>query len=130
MAQFFQQQQNPQYGASAQNLQFYPSGLSTPSQASYGYSPASGAGYGGGGGFSAGGFGGQPGVTGRMGEQGGLRTGWLAAFGTEGYEGEPPLLEELGINLSHVHTKVGPALVLKNPWRIGKLTTTSRHWQF
>jgi len=31
-----------------------------------------------------------------MGESGGLRTGWLAAFGTEGYDGEPPLLEELG----------------------------------
>lgn len=42
-----------------------------------------------------------------MGEHGGLRTGWLAAFGTEGYDGEPPILEELGINLSHIRTKVG-----------------------
>lgn len=41
-----------------------------------------------------------------MGEQGGLRTGWLAAFGTEGYEGEPPLLEELGVNFDHIRTKV------------------------
>jgi hypothetical protein len=41
-----------------------------------------------------------------MGEQGGLRTGWLAAFGTEGYDGEPPLLEELGVNFSHVWSKV------------------------
>ena len=41
-----------------------------------------------------------------MGEQGGLRTGWLAAFGTEGYEGEPPLLEELGVNFGHIKTKV------------------------
>lgn len=41
-----------------------------------------------------------------MGEQGGLRTGWLAAFGTEGYEGEPPLLEELGVNFEHIRTKV------------------------
>lgn len=41
-----------------------------------------------------------------MGEQGGLRTGWLAAFGTEGYEGEPPLLEELGVNFEHIKTKV------------------------
>lgn len=42
-----------------------------------------------------------------MGEQGGLRTGWLAAFGTEGYDGEPPLLEELGVNFEHIRTKVG-----------------------
>ena len=42
-----------------------------------------------------------------MGEQGGLRTGWLAAFGTEGYEGEPPLLEELGVNFGHIKIKVG-----------------------
>jgi hypothetical protein len=41
-----------------------------------------------------------------MGEQGGLRTGWLAAFGTEGYEGEPPLLEELGVNFGHIKSKV------------------------
>lgn len=46
-----------------------------------------------------------------MGEQGGLRTGWLAAFGTEGYDGEPPLLEELGINFGHIRTKVGDYLV-------------------
>lgn len=45
-------------------------------------------------------------VSGRMGEQGGLRTGWLAAFGTEGYDGEPPLLEELGINFGHIKMKV------------------------
>lgn len=41
-----------------------------------------------------------------MGEQGGLRTGWLAAFGTEGYDGEPPLLEELGVNFGHIRDKV------------------------
>ena len=41
-----------------------------------------------------------------MGEQGGLRTGWLAAFGTEGYDGEPPLLEELGVNFGHIKVKV------------------------
>ena len=46
------------------------------------------------------------GVSGRMGEQGGLRTGWLAAFGTEGYDGEPPLLEELGVNFGHIKVKV------------------------
>ena len=44
--------------------------------------------------------------SGRMGEQGGLRTGWLAAFGTEGYDGEPPLLEELGVNFGHIKVKV------------------------
>jgi hypothetical protein len=41
-----------------------------------------------------------------MGEQGGLRTGWLAAFGTEGYDGEVPLLEELGVNFGHIQGKV------------------------
>ena len=41
-----------------------------------------------------------------MGEQGGLRTGWIAAFGTEGYDGEPPLLEELGVNFGHIKGKV------------------------
>jgi protein YIPF5/7 len=46
------------------------------------------------------------GVSGRMGEQGGLRTGWLAAFGTEGYDGEPGLMEELGVNFGHIKTKV------------------------
>ena len=44
-------------------------------------------------------------VSGRMGEQGGLRTGWIAAFGTEGYDGEPPLLEELGVNFDHIRSK-------------------------
>lgn len=48
-----------------------------------------------------------------MGEQGGLRTGWLAAFGTEGYDGEPPLLEELGVNFEHIRTKT---LTVLNPF--------------
>lgn len=47
-----------------------------------------------------------------MGEQGGLRTGWLAAFGTEGYDGEPPLLEELGVNFGHIKDKT---LAVLNP---------------
>ena len=127
MAQYY----NQGYGAqsppssSAQNLQFYPSsyisgpvsGHTTPSQATYGDygSPPNTAaaypGYGiGAGGGSAAPFGGSggggPAVSGRMGEQGGLRTGWLAAFGTEGYDGEPPLLEELGVNFGHIRTKV------------------------
>ncbi|KAI0477446.1 hypothetical protein GGR56DRAFT_637343 [Xylariaceae sp. FL0804] len=98
-----------QYGggaASAQNLQFYPSTYSqgAPTQG-YGYAapgPSSYEGFGG----AAGG------VNGRMGEQGGLQKGWLAAFSTDGYPGEPPLLEELGINLGHVQMKT---LAVLNP---------------
>lgn len=123
--------------AAAQNLNFYQSsyaspsahqqpvsGHTTPFQAYSGGAASSayggggpGAGFGGagtmmgGGGPGAGGaagFGGMAGVSGRMGEStGGLRTGWLAAFGTEGYEGEPPLLEELGVNFGHIKMKVG-----------------------
>lgn len=48
-----------------------------------------------------------------MGEQGGLRTGWLAAFSTEGYDGEPPLLEEIGINGQHIMAKT---LAVLNPF--------------
>ncbi|KAG0224566.1 hypothetical protein B0O80DRAFT_69664 [Mortierella sp. GBAus27b] len=33
------------------------------------------------------------------------QTNWLAAFGSGGLEGEPPLLEELGINFAHIKTK-------------------------
>ena len=120
MAQYYNQPYAPQppSSSSAQNLQFYPSsytsghvsGHTTPSQATYGGygSPSNTASaypsYGVGGG-SAASFG-SPAVSGRMGEQGGLRTGWLAAFGTEGYDGEPPLLEELGVNFEHIRTKV------------------------
>lgn len=116
----YYQQNYPQAGTpqqSAQNLQFFQSsygnvsGHTTPSQASYGNYGGGGAaaaypGYGAG---SSAGFGatpGIPGVSGRMGEQGGLRTGWLAALGTEGYEGEPGLMEELGVNFGHIKTKV------------------------
>jgi hypothetical protein len=102
---------------SAQNLQFFPSsygnvsGHTTPSQASYGNYGGGGAasaypGYGAGSSASFGAAPGIQGVSGRMGEQGGLRTGWLAALGTEGYDGEPGLLEELGVNFSHIKTKV------------------------
>jgi len=98
----------------AQNLNFYQSnygpgvsGHTTPSQASYGSYPGASTtnaypAYGSG---TAAGFG-APGVSGRMGEQGGLRTGWIAAFSTEGYEGEPGLMEELGVNFGHIKTKV------------------------
>ena len=109
MAYYPQQPQQQPYGAT-QNLQFYPSsystqpvsGHATPFQAYNGGVQSNSYG----GASFGGGFGGQPGVSGRMGEQGGLRTGWLAAFGTEGYEGEPPLLEELGVNFGHIKMKV------------------------
>jgi hypothetical protein len=113
MAQYggYPPQGQQQYGA-AQNLQFYSSqyptqpvsGHSTPFQAYSGSAQANAydnAGFGGG--FAQQGA---SGLSGRMGEQGGLRTGWLAAFGTEGYDGEPPLLEELGVNFSHIKLKV------------------------
>jgi protein YIPF5/7 len=113
MSQYFQQPHHAPYGSSSQNLQFFPSsyspapvsGHATPSQATYGYGQRTGASGYGPGGFNTG-FAGPSGVSGRMGEQGGLRTGWLAAFGTEGYDGEPPLLEELGVNFGHIQTKV------------------------
>ena len=114
MAQYYPQQQQQQQPYNPQNLQFYQStypapvsGHSTPSQAQYGYGqPPVSQPYPSSGGFGAApSFGGQ-GVSGRMGEQGGLRTGWIAAFGTEGYEGEPPLLEELGVNFGHIKGKV------------------------
>lgn len=118
MAQYYPQP--PQQGYNPSNLQFYPStypqpvsGHTTPSQAHYygQQSPGSSQAYGGASGFGpAPTFG--PGVSGRMGEQGGLRTGWLAAFGTEGYDGEPPLLEELGVNFGHIKGKVSLATLL------------------
>ncbi|KAK2047999.1 Yip1-domain-containing protein [Colletotrichum somersetense] len=117
-----QQSYGPGPGTGAQNLQFYPSsyspadavsGHATPQQASYGYGAQSSAGQFGGGSAAAA-FGAPAGVSGRMGEQGGLRTGWLAAFSTEGYEGEPPLLEELGVNFGHIQAKT---LAVLNPFR-------------
>ena len=107
-------------GGTPQNLQFYQSnygsgtvsGHTTPFQAQ-GYGQQGGYGYSGGGPGSqgygappgAGGYGAY-GVSGSMGTQGGLRTGWLAALSPEGYEGEPPLLEELGVNFGHIKMKV------------------------
>ncbi|KDR75836.1 hypothetical protein GALMADRAFT_248565 [Galerina marginata CBS 339.88] len=40
--------------------------------------------------------------------------GWWTAFGTGGIEGEPPLLEELGINFQHILDK---SLTVLNPLR-------------
>lgn len=50
-------------------------------------------------------------VSGDMGS-GELTSGLLAAFGTSGYPGEPPLLEELGINFLHIKAKT---LAVLNP---------------
>ena len=114
----YQPQQNPSYAAQ-NNLNFYQSSYSTqpvsehstPFQA-YGGGAAQAnaypqANYGGSANYGFGAFPGQAGASGQMGTgQSGLRTGWLAAFGTEGYEGEPPLLEELGVNFHHIQTKV------------------------
>lgn len=106
--------QNSPYGG-AQNLQFYQqsyspaavSGSASSQSPAYGYG-ASGFGAGAGGGVAG------AGLSGRMGEQGGLRTGWLAAFSTEGYDGEPPLLEELGVNFGHIQMKT---LAVLNPFK-------------
>lgn len=115
------QPSNPPYGGGAnpgaQNLQFYPtsyspaavSGAATPQQAAYGYGGGNAQA-----GFSTAGFGGAS-VSGRMGETGGLRTGWLAAFSTEGYDGEPPLLVELGVNFGHIRMKVRAARSVAMP---------------
>lgn len=117
MSNYYQPQQPayaPPGGGGAQNLQFYQSSYGPATGAAPGPQQQGGYGFGAGpsaaqAGFSSAGFGGAPGgagVAGRMGEQGGLRTGWLAAFSTEGYDGEPPLLEELGFDLRHVQAKV------------------------
>lgn len=119
MASYGYQPQPSQNYAAQNSLNFYQSsystqpvsGHSTPFQAAYGSGAQSSAysqqNYGGSANYGFGAFPGQPGASGQMGTgQGGLRTGWLAAFGTEGYEGEPPLLEELGVNFQHIRTKV------------------------
>ncbi|KAF2167800.1 hypothetical protein M409DRAFT_65899 [Zasmidium cellare ATCC 36951] len=121
----YQSPPNQPYSAQ-NNLNFYQSsystqpvsGQSTPFQA-YG-SGAQGQAYGQANAYGAssanygfGAFPGQPGASGQMGTgQSGLRTGWLAAFGTEGYDGEPPLLEELGVNFQHIQSKT---LTVLNP---------------
>lgn len=56
-------------------------------------------------GAMASGYGGNGGA-GASSREGGLTPGWLAAFGTGGYEDEPPLLEELGVNFGHIKMKV------------------------
>ncbi|KAG8966811.1 hypothetical protein FRC03_011334 [Tulasnella sp. 419] len=91
---------NPTFYSESSNLQFYSSGNdpqyydSRPSLEGNMVSGATGA--------PQSGFGGtiqQP-------------MGWLSAFSSVGLEGEPPLLEELGINFSHIRAK---ALTVLNP---------------
>ena len=136
MSQYYGAPPNQGYApSSAQNLQFYPSsygappvsGHATPSQASYGYGgpSSSNPGYGSPG-FGSSFAGSAPGVSGRMGEQGGLRTGWLAALSTEGYDGEPPLLEELGVDFSHVKAKVCRDLIFPRIHRVQMANTVQR----
>ena len=120
----YQPQPQPQSYAAQNNLNFYQSsystqpvsGHSTPFQAYGGGAQAAAypqANYGSSANYGFGSFPGQPGPSGQMGTgQTGLRTGWIAAFGTEGYEGEPPLLEELGVNFHHIQTKT---LTVLNP---------------
>jgi hypothetical protein len=118
MAQFFAQptHNTPSY-ASPQNLQFYQSSYNNPTGVVSGHTtPAAAGGYGGFGGMgSMGNIGTTPGVGvqgagGVAGERGGLPMGWLAAFGTGGYDDEPPLLEELGVNFHHIKGKVCASL--------------------
>lgn len=54
------------------------------------------------------GFGSNIDISGPMAGQ--LSHGLLAAFGTSGYPGEPPLLEELGINFQHIKAKTQAVL--------------------
>lgn len=56
-------------------------------------------------------FGGNYDVSGDMGG-GELTSGIIAAFGVSGYPGEPPLLQELGINFDHIK---GKTLTVLNP---------------
>lgn len=125
MAQFFSPPPQQQAGggggggyvAHAQNLQFYPSsyanippggvsGHSTPSQGYGGFGGMGNMGTTSGMAAASGGGGGT------AGDRGGLRMGWLAAFGTGGYDDEPPLLEELGVNFTHIKGKVRTAVPL------------------
>ncbi|KAF9919217.1 hypothetical protein BX616_010952 [Lobosporangium transversale] len=114
-------QDNPYYDQQSNlnpdNLQFYQSQYPDPSNGAYGgahtqqrsssfpsntMSPAPDLAYGG---YNAAIPGGQ------MNSQ---SVSWLAAFGAGGLEGEPPLLEELGINFSHIKTK---SFTVLNPLR-------------
>lgn len=98
-----------------QNMPFYQSNYATPayqqsSPTLMSNNPTPGAVMGGMGTMDTG-FGTHIDVSGPMGS-GELTPGLLAAFGTSGYPGEPPLLEELGINFQHIKQKT---LTVLNP---------------
>ncbi|KAF8453483.1 hypothetical protein BGX38DRAFT_1177220 [Terfezia claveryi] len=120
MSQFFPPPHQGYGNPSSQNLQFYPStysdgrvsGQTTPHQSAYGQYPGAtgmmGHIHAGGGAMgSMGSMGSAP-----PGVRGPLTTGWLAAFGTSGYEDELPLMEELGVNFGHIKMKT---LTVLNP---------------
>ncbi|KAF3926912.1 hypothetical protein ABW20_dc0105749 [Dactylellina cionopaga] len=96
--------------SAAQNLQFYSTSYGDPTGRVSGHTtPAQGAyaSYG----MSQAGFGAPPGVGG-VDSTRQLQPGLLAAFGTGGYDDEPPLLEEVGINFGHIKMKT---LAVLNP---------------
>ncbi|KAF3104068.1 hypothetical protein TWF569_006106 [Orbilia oligospora] len=102
---------NPSSSA-AQNLQFYASSYGDPTGRVSGHTtPAQGA-------YANYGMSGMSQSFGGVGPVGGqdpnrqLQPGLLAAFGTGGYDDEPPLLEELGINFGHIKMKT---LIVLNP---------------
>ncbi|EGO25460.1 hypothetical protein SERLADRAFT_437201 [Serpula lacrymans var. lacrymans S7.9] len=114
------QESNSQYGASSSHNPYYPQGpqasQDVPLQF---YAPQSDQGnfYPG----SRSSLEGNVGAQGSISQQGptsnyggNIQTvgGWWTAFGTGGFEGEPPLLEELGINFSHIRAK---SMTVLNP---------------
>ncbi|KAF8544735.1 hypothetical protein BDD12DRAFT_723195 [Trichophaea hybrida] len=117
MAQFFSHPPQQSGGYSAQNLQFYPSSYGNVGGVSGHTTPSQG--YGAFGGMGNIGTTSGMAATGAAGERGGLTMGWLAAFGTGGYDDEPPLLEELGVNFTHIK---GKTLAVLNP-----LQTVDQH---
>ncbi|EJU04454.1 Yip1-domain-containing protein [Dacryopinax primogenitus] len=111
MANILFDQQNP-YG---QQQPYYPSSSSVPNAPNLQFYSSDSAGYNAynhrpslegnvGSGAGVGGIGGQT--------YGRIEGPWWYAFGTGGLEGEPPLLEELGINFSHIRDK---SLTVLNP---------------
>ncbi|KAF8630653.1 hypothetical protein AX15_002803 [Amanita polypyramis BW_CC] len=106
----WQDTSNP-YGASSSQNNYYNQQVPTPLQF---YTPDVNSFY----------SGSRPSLDGQVGTQGDITQqagyngsiqpsgGWWTAFGTGGLEGEPPLLEELGINFSHIRDK---SLTVLNP---------------
>ncbi|KAH8895460.1 Golgi integral membrane protein [Thozetella sp. PMI_491] len=103
MAQYYNQYGAPPAQPGAENLQFYHGNYQSPQGGQSGYGVGSMGTMGGG----------NIGTIGGFRDQGGLRTGWLAAFSAEGYENEPPLLEELGVDFSHMRART---MAVLNPF--------------